>query len=187
MKTRRDLIVIALATFCLTATVFMVFPTRSADDPNWDPWADIKEDGTIDIFDAIKLSNAFDSSGDTTKNVNVTNWPSSLNIGIQALNVSLGSGIVPPDGMWLSDSAIVDCYREYYMYVSYDGPASLSIDVRFITCGIEVTAQSFSAITQPTLAGPYAIKGTVMRSAVHQSPIGLEDDFVTITIYAYNP
>lgn len=59
----------------LTATVFMVVPTRSADDPNWDPWADIKEDGTVDIYDAITLANAYGSSGDTPRNVNVVNWP----------------------------------------------------------------------------------------------------------------
>lgn len=45
---RKDLIIAVLATFCLTASVFMVFPTRSADDPNWDPWADIKH--ALDTF-----------------------------------------------------------------------------------------------------------------------------------------
>ncbi len=74
MKIRKDLIVVALATFCLTATLFMVVLTRSADDPNWDPWVDIKEDGTVDIYDAITLANAYGTSGDTTKNVTVTNW-----------------------------------------------------------------------------------------------------------------
>ena len=76
MKIRKDLIIVALATFCLTATLFMVVLTRSADDPNWDPWVDIKEDGTVDIYDAITLANAYGTSGDTTKNVTVTNWPS---------------------------------------------------------------------------------------------------------------
>jgi hypothetical protein len=75
MKIRKDLIVVALATFCLTATLFMVVTTKSADSPNWDPWADIKEDGTVDIYDAITLANAFGSSGTTPKDVNVTNWP----------------------------------------------------------------------------------------------------------------
>jgi hypothetical protein len=53
----------------------MVVTSRSVDSPNWDPWADIKEDGTVDIYDAITLANAFGSSGETPKNVNVTNWP----------------------------------------------------------------------------------------------------------------
>jgi len=81
MKIRKDLIVVALATFCLTATLFMVVLTRSADDPNWDPWVDIKEDGTVDIYDAITLANAYGTSGDTTKNVNVVNLPSVTVIG----------------------------------------------------------------------------------------------------------
>ncbi len=77
MKFRRDLIIVALTTFCLTATLFMIVPTRSADDTNWDPWADIREDGIVDIYDAIMLSNAFGSSGTTPRNVNVMNWPAS--------------------------------------------------------------------------------------------------------------
>ena len=88
MKIRKDLIVVALATFCLTATLFMVVLTRSADDPNWDPWVDIKEDGTVDIYDAITLANAYGTSGDTTKNVTVTNWPPRF------LNVTLADNLV---------------------------------------------------------------------------------------------
>ena len=97
MKFRRDLIIVALVTFCLTATVFMVVPTRSADDPNWNPWADLQDDGTVDIYDAITLANAFGSSGDTPKNVNVTNWPTQLpapnyRIDHYNLNISWNSG-----------------------------------------------------------------------------------------------
>jgi hypothetical protein len=75
MKFRRDLVIVVLVTFCLTATIFMVFPTRSSSG-TYDPWIDNNEDGAIDIFDAIGLANTFGTSGDPTKNVTVTNWPS---------------------------------------------------------------------------------------------------------------
>jgi hypothetical protein len=91
----KDLVVVALATFCLTSTLFMAVASRSADSPNWDPWADIKEDGTVDIYDAITLANAFGSSGDTPKNVNVTNWPPATTTAVHRANITwdgYGSG-----------------------------------------------------------------------------------------------
>lgn len=82
MKIRRDLIIVALATFCLTASIFMVVPTRSNPTGlgEYDPWVDNNEDGTIDIFDAIGLAGVYGTSGDPTKNVNVTNWPTVQNV-----------------------------------------------------------------------------------------------------------
>lgn len=96
MKFRRDLIIVALATFCLTSTLFMVVQSRS-DSPNWDPWADIKEDGNVDIYDAITLANAFGSEGNASKKVNVTSTPvkviqQDLNISIYATIESWGEG-----------------------------------------------------------------------------------------------
>jgi hypothetical protein len=73
---KKDLLVVALATFCLTTTISMIVPIKS-DDPNWDPWADIREDGIVDIYDAITLANAYGTSGTTPRNVNVMNWPAS--------------------------------------------------------------------------------------------------------------
>jgi len=72
MKIRKDLVITVLVTFCLTATFFMTRASWSGGE--WDPWVDIKEDGTVDIYDAITLANAYGTSGDTTKNVTVTNW-----------------------------------------------------------------------------------------------------------------
>ena len=75
MATNKNLIIIALTTFCLTATVFTVVPTRSQNN-RYDPWLDTNDDGLVNIVDLAKTATAFGSSGDPTKNVNVTNWPS---------------------------------------------------------------------------------------------------------------
>jgi len=41
----------------------------------YDPWLDSNEDGIIDVYDLSPLAQAYGSSGDTTKNVTVTNFP----------------------------------------------------------------------------------------------------------------
>ena len=41
----------------------------------YDPWLDYNEDGIVDVNDLHPLGQAYGSSGDPTKNVNVTNWP----------------------------------------------------------------------------------------------------------------
>ena len=75
---RKDLIVAVLATFCLTATLFVILPSRSAD---YDPWADVSgpiqgtEDGVINMRDISYEIQHFNAAGDTTKNVTVVNWP----------------------------------------------------------------------------------------------------------------
>jgi len=74
MTTKKDLIVVMLATFCLTLTLFGIIPTRSAG--TYDPWIDTNEDGRIDGKDIGAAAKAFGTLGDPTKNVNVTNWPS---------------------------------------------------------------------------------------------------------------
>ena len=72
MVTKKDLIIAVLATFCLTATLFMIIPTRSQE---YDPWLDTNDDGIIDIEEIYKAALAYGTMGDPTKNVNVTNWP----------------------------------------------------------------------------------------------------------------
>ncbi len=73
---RKDLIIAVMATFCLTATLFTIFPTRSNPGiGEYDAWNDLNDDGKIDIFDAINFAGTFETTGDPTKDVYVTNWP----------------------------------------------------------------------------------------------------------------
>ena len=71
---KKDLVIAVLATFCLTATLFLIIPTRSQPD-RYDSWLDVNGDGKIDIIDIFAEAKAFGSTGDPTKPVNVTNWP----------------------------------------------------------------------------------------------------------------
>ena len=58
----------------LLLTPFLVGLTASAP---YDPWYDLDENGEIDIFDVVRIAGTYGTSGDSSKNVNVTNWPTS--------------------------------------------------------------------------------------------------------------
>jgi len=75
---KKDLVIVALATFCLTSTLFMILPSRSAER---DPWADVsgptqgEPDGTINMRDInYEIQHFNQDVSNMTRNVNVTNW-----------------------------------------------------------------------------------------------------------------
>jgi hypothetical protein len=70
---KKDVVIVALVTLCLTATLFLIVPIRSQTSGTYDPWKDSNDDGKINILDAIGLAGAFGTTGDPTKNVTVTN------------------------------------------------------------------------------------------------------------------
>lgn len=62
-----------LALACvLLAPMLLVSVSSSA---TYDPWVDLDDNGTINIFDVVTLANSYQTTGDPTKNVNVLNWP----------------------------------------------------------------------------------------------------------------
>jgi hypothetical protein len=99
---KRDIIVTALLTFCLTATLFMIATSRSQE---YDPWADLNEDGIIDIFDVVGVTGIYETTGDTTKNVTIAGHANKLGYYISGQSVSAGS-------YWESDWINVDGYSK---------------------------------------------------------------------------
>lgn len=64
MVNKKDLVVVALATFCLTSTLFIITSSRSLSPSGvYDPMVDLNDDGQIDILDAIILAGHFGTSG----------------------------------------------------------------------------------------------------------------------------
>jgi hypothetical protein len=165
MKFRRDLIIVALTTFCLTSTLFMVATTRSADSPNWDPWADIKEDGTVDIYDAITLANAYGSSGETPKNVNVTNWPYWMLD--NASGTSFKDSLVPQTLILTGGAAILPNGSYGVFMMSWDKPRLPMTDIYGYvppaTYSLALNA-SFDQIERTIT--PYEVSGTVVGSFI---------------------
>ena len=79
MVTKKDMTVAILATFCLTSTLFMITISKSQSGVGeYNPWADYNEDGVIDIFDIVPAATSFGTEGDSTRNVNVANWPQDI-------------------------------------------------------------------------------------------------------------
>jgi hypothetical protein len=163
MKIRKDFIIVALATFCLTATLFMILPTKSNPGiGEYDPWVDLKTDGTIDIYDAIILGNAYGTSGDPTKNVNVTNWPQRSKVGLKdSFNISWAS-----DGFGLTTG----------VYVSTEGFSRIYVV-------IIITNVSIEANWNPNVTAVWLL-GTYWRD--NSQPVGhcyyTRDDFDNDTI-----
>jgi hypothetical protein len=64
MVTKKDLVIVVLATFCLTTLLFTTIPSRSADlKREYDPWVDLNGDGRIDILDIAKVASLYGTNG----------------------------------------------------------------------------------------------------------------------------
>jgi hypothetical protein len=107
MVKRKDLLIVALATFCLTASLFMVGTIRSAGIGEWNPWADLNNDGVVDIFDAILLANAYGKNGTRLMKPSVlydSGWVNITNKAGQDINFSHGLGVLD----WNDEGLIVE-------------------------------------------------------------------------------
>jgi uncharacterized coiled-coil protein SlyX len=62
MVIKKDLVIAILSTFCLTATLFMIMPTRSQQP--YDPWWDTNDDGIIDTEEMYGAALRFGALGD---------------------------------------------------------------------------------------------------------------------------
>lgn len=71
---------IILATVLVTSLFFVGIGVNTSGDEivagagEYDPWLDTNDDGVINIIDIAATARAFGTSGDPTKNVNVTDW-----------------------------------------------------------------------------------------------------------------
>jgi hypothetical protein len=124
MVKKKDLAIVALATFCLTATLFMIKPIGSQSSPTespigtYDPWVDYNADGNVDIYDAITLAHHCNTPGDPTKNVNVTNWPTGLTSVLtptwnQSISIPLIEGTDQPIPLIYPGSSGLDMYFSF--------------------------------------------------------------------------
>lgn len=66
---RKDALFVVLTTFCLCCLTFAVTPIKSGQP--YDPWADMDENGKINMYDVGYMAQRFNAAGDPTKNVTV--------------------------------------------------------------------------------------------------------------------
>jgi hypothetical protein len=60
---RKDVVIAVVITFCLMSMLVLTIPSRSNPDDNYDAWADVNCDGSVNILDSILVSNAFNTQG----------------------------------------------------------------------------------------------------------------------------
>ncbi len=147
----------------LLVSPFIVGLTTS----QYDPWADINEDGKIDIYDVAYTARSFGSSGDPGKNITVAKHVTELHRPAALLPIPPGSwtsGPLSTDGyakvtvlIWLSDPSncqifIYACnYGGYHWLVETLYPTSNSwvktYDVMNQQIRIEIGNVGFDAVT----------------------------------------
>ncbi len=116
MATKKDLMIVVIATFCLMAILFSILPVGSQNA--YDPWLDTNDDGWINSKEAVTLGAAFSTFGDPTKNVSVTNWPAEpepKTILVCANYTAYNTG----SEIWLPFTPSVEGYRYVSIFLQY--------------------------------------------------------------------
>lgn len=70
---RKHFVIATLISVALLTVVFI--PLSNQQEDRYDPWIDYNDDGTVNADDLYTFGQAYGSSGNPTKNVNVTNFP----------------------------------------------------------------------------------------------------------------
>jgi hypothetical protein len=180
MTSKKYLIIAVLATFCLTATLFMIVPTRSQSG-GYDARTDVNGDGTIDMADISIGIDGFMTSGDPTLNVNVTNWP----VG-RTLNATLADNLVIPAGESVELYADVNGYSKVTLVLNLVTSETLIVYINFQVGGAW-TPLIYSNNTLATgnhfLLRSYEVIGQTIL-IVLDNVIGTYQQIATLGIYA---
>jgi hypothetical protein len=189
---KKDLIIAVLATFCLTATLFIIVPTRS-QTAQYDPWVDLDEDGQISIYDVVQLTSIYGKTGDPARNVNVTNWPTqpAPKTIIVCQNYSVTGDPENDTKEWLPFVAHVEGYGYVSVFLAaikrgmsltatlYWCPSCLNV-----TYGSYSASLGFSALSWGTYCYTNCAVGSPdMRFKVHMPDGSVE---MTIVLYCFN-
>ena len=119
------MIIAVLITFCLTATLFTVIPTKSGNNSSYDPWKDLNDDEVIDSTDLGLLGTSWASTGNpinkTAVLLEILERIDHLNISLQDLEAYVetimpkkGKIIIPPVQFQPRDNT-----QSYYRYGTY--------------------------------------------------------------------
>lgn len=140
MKNRKDMIIAVLTTFCISALMFAVIPIRSVVP--YDPWADVRgtdpndpniPDGKIDMRDIGYIASQFMATGDPTKNVNVTNWPSQQKVGSYDFNTLTQNITIPAN-----TSGNINIITDGYSRMTLGLTSSIDLDPITVNTGFMI-------------------------------------------------
>ena len=141
MATKKDMLIAVLATFCMTATLFLVTPTRSQPTQPYDSFMDINEDGKIGPADFAYFSTIYGSVGETVKNIRILSNALSLNL---ANNKSILAG----------ESQYYDVTSTGYRTIAYaiNATAGITCYIHWIVGGVDISTSSISSCQVVTSA-----------------------------------
>jgi len=134
----------------MLALMFLVsvgFIRTTASTP-YDPWCDIDDDGDIDIYDVVDMAGRYGTTGDSTKNVTVVNWPAT-----SETTVWFSSDSFPVTSAIYDRSGFTNLH--ILMRVLWAGPgSSIDFQVRGIIWNFTHVESRYAVAYQATLTEP---------------------------------
>ena len=114
--TKRIMFAAACVLLALTLLV------RVSSSATYDPWCDLDDNGSINIFDVVTLAGSYQTTGDPTKTVYVQNWPVANQQTVwYNRDSSATSG-------WYNASGFGHMHLIWFV-ADLDGPESVTVDV----------------------------------------------------------
>jgi hypothetical protein len=202
------LIIVLLTSILANATINR---SATADVGKYDPWVDYDDNGLIDIFDVVAVGIAFGTTGDPTKNVNVTNFPTEMNVTIVNWQIKPEPKTIivfenytvtstGDDGKYIA-FVNVEGYKYVSIFVAYYRPYTDSVGIECYPSCLNITsgysceppAGTFhsAAITtgqNSTLWGYRCYTGFEVRAPYLGIKVYVHNDSVelSIVLYLYN-
>jgi hypothetical protein len=107
---------VAIVLTALMLAIMFIPMSGSQSTKQYDPWLDYNDDGKISLADLVSLAQSYGTTGNPTKNVNVTNWPQdrppTAKKGTQ--KVTIQDTIYPPTQLAIPGYGDVEYY--YWMF-----------------------------------------------------------------------
>jgi hypothetical protein len=162
---------IVLATMLVTSMFLLnirsISVDKTANAGDYDPWKDINDDGSIEMMDFFYLSQAYGTSGDPSKPVNVTNFPLDEE---GNLKVVTGTGAMT----WHNATFVYDIVNSVPSFTEYVSEDSLRIGG-----GVYVLSEAqfdFQPVKEPFIVSDMWVTGLIGAKNIQVTPeLGFEN------------
>jgi len=158
----------------------------------YDAWLDYNDDGIIDAKDLHSLGQSYGTLGDSTKNMNITNWPLDAAGNIKVINEYRMLDLQLLDNAyistWGSMHFYVDVrgYKTVYVGVKHEGGSGqISTTINFIVGSVNVYTGAYVTVTPATAKGynMSSVIGPELDIFVFETG-GVTGAYVSVGIYA---
>ena len=177
-------------TVLLVASLTLIGVTASP----YDPWADYDADGDVDIYDVVPVATAYGTTGDSTRNVTVTNFPTEPEPKTIVVVQNYTATYVGENVINIAKADVSE-YRYTSVFVAYYRPDTLSAYLWIIPSCLNITAEPGGSIAAniDLIGGGSYWKSNLWRGYSAGAPevsfsLWIPDGSVelTIVIYCYN-